>query len=44
MVYAAMVRKGARMTYTIGKVADMAHVSVRTLHYYDAIYLLNPSY
>src|SRR5664280_696963 len=44
MVYAAMVRKGARMTYTIGKVADMAHVSVRTLHYYDAIDLLNPSY
>jgi len=32
------------MTYTIGKVADMAHVSVRTLHYYDAINLLNPSY
>jgi DNA-binding transcriptional MerR regulator len=32
------------MTYTIGKVADMAHVSVRTLHYYDAIDLLNPSY
>jgi DNA-binding transcriptional MerR regulator len=44
MVYAAMVRKGARMTYTIGKVANMAHVSVRTLHYYDAIDLLNPSY
>lgn len=32
------------MTYTIGKVADMAHVSVRTLHHYDAIDLLNPSY
>jgi DNA-binding transcriptional MerR regulator len=32
------------MTYTIGKVADMAHVSVRTLQYYDAIDLLNPSY
>ena len=32
------------MTHTIGKVADMAHVSVRTLHYYDAIDLLNPSY
>jgi DNA-binding transcriptional MerR regulator len=44
MVYAAMVQKGARMTYTIGKVADMAHVSVRTLHHYDAIDLLNPSY
>jgi len=32
------------MTYTIGKVATMTHVSVRTLHYYDAIDLLNPSY
>ncbi len=32
------------MTYKIGKVAGMAHVSVRTLHYYDAIDLLNPSY
>jgi DNA-binding transcriptional MerR regulator len=32
------------MTYTISKVASMAHVSVRTLHYYDAIDLLNPSY
>ena len=32
------------MTYTIGKVAHMAHVSVRTLHYYDTIGLLNPSY
>ncbi|MHB8107107.1 MAG: MerR family transcriptional regulator [Candidatus Cryosericum sp.] len=32
------------MTYTIGKGADMAHVSERTLHYYDAIDLLNPSY
>jgi DNA-binding transcriptional MerR regulator len=32
------------MTYTIGKAADMAHVSVRTLHYYDAIGLLNASY
>jgi len=31
------------MTYTIGKVARIAHVSVRTLHYYDAIGLLNPS-
>lgn len=32
------------MTYTIGKVATMTHVSVRTLHYYDAIDLLNPSF
>ncbi|HWQ21122.1 MAG TPA: MerR family transcriptional regulator [Clostridia bacterium] len=32
------------MTYTIGKVTTMTHVSVRTLHYYDAIDLLNPSY
>ena len=27
MVYAAMILKGARMTYTIGKVTHMAHVS-----------------
>lgn len=32
------------MTCTIGKVATVAHVSVRTLHYYDAIDLLNPSF
>jgi len=32
------------MTHQDRKVADMAHVSVRTLHYYDAIDLLNPSY
>lgn len=32
------------MTYAIGKVAAMTHVSVRTLHYYDAIDLLNPSF
>lgn len=32
------------MTYTIGRVATMAHVSVRTLHYYDAIGLVHPSY
>jgi MerR family transcriptional regulator, thiopeptide resistance regulator len=32
------------MTHTIGKAANMGHVSVRTLHYYDAIGLLNPSY
>lgn len=37
-------RKGAEVTYTIGKVAGMAHVSVRTLHYYDAIDLVQPSY
>jgi DNA-binding transcriptional MerR regulator len=29
--------------YTVGKVADMAGVSVRTLHHYDEIGLLEPS-
>jgi len=32
------------MTYTIGKVAAMTHMSVRTLHYYDTIDLVHPSY
>ncbi len=31
------------MTYTIGTVAKLAHISVRTLHYYDATGLLSPS-
>jgi MerR family transcriptional regulator, thiopeptide resistance regulator len=30
-------------TYTIGELAELAHVSVRTLHHYDAIGLLSPS-
>ncbi len=29
--------------YTVGEVADLAHVSVRTLHHYDDIGLLTPS-
>jgi len=29
--------------YTVGEVADLAHVSVRTLHHYDAVGLLVPS-
>ena len=29
--------------YTVGEVADLAHVSVRTLHHYDAIGLLSPT-
>jgi DNA-binding transcriptional MerR regulator len=29
--------------YTVGEVASLAHVSVRTLHHYDAIGLLTPS-
>lgn len=32
------------MKYTIKKLADLAGVSVRTLHYYDEIGLLNPSF
>jgi DNA-binding transcriptional MerR regulator len=39
-----MAWKGADMTGTIGMVATMTHVSVRTLHYYDTIDLLNPSF
>jgi DNA-binding transcriptional MerR regulator len=35
--------KGANMTYTIGTVAKLAYVSVRTLHYYDETGLLSPS-
>jgi len=31
------------MAYTVGDVAKTAHVSVRTLHHYDEIGLLNPS-
>lgn len=31
------------MTYTVKKLADLANVSVRTLHYYDEIGLLKPA-
>jgi DNA-binding transcriptional MerR regulator len=31
------------MTYTVGEVAKLAHVSVRTLHHYDEMGLLQPS-
>ena len=31
------------MSYTVGEVARIAHVSVRTLHHYDEIGLLEPS-
>ncbi len=29
--------------YTVKQLSELAHVSVRTLHYYDEIGLLNPS-
>ena len=32
-----------KTTYTVGEVAKIAHVSVRTLHHYDEIGLLDPS-
>ncbi len=32
------------MSYTVNKLAKLAGISVRTLHYYDEIGLLNPSY
>ena len=31
------------MSYTVNKLAQIAHISVRTLHYYDEIGLLKPS-
>ncbi len=31
------------MAYTVGKVARLAHVSVRTLHHYDELGILEPS-
>src|SRR5688500_12194154 len=31
------------MSYTVGELAKLAHVSVRTLHHYDEIGLLSPS-
>lgn len=34
---------GNGQTYTVGELADLAHVSIRTLHHYDAIGLLSPS-
>jgi MerR family transcriptional regulator, thiopeptide resistance regulator len=34
---------GNGRTYTVGELAGLAHVSVRTLHHYDAIGLLQPS-
>jgi hypothetical protein len=30
-------------SYTVGQLADLAGVSVRTLHHYDAIGLLGPA-
>jgi MerR family transcriptional regulator, thiopeptide resistance regulator len=34
---------GIGRTYTVGELADLAHVTIRTLHHYDAIGLLSPS-
>jgi DNA-binding transcriptional MerR regulator len=31
------------MSYSVGKVADLAGIAVRTLHHYDEIGLLCPS-
>src|ERR687883_1381188 len=31
------------MSYSVGKVADLAGVTIRTLHHYDEIGLLSPS-
>jgi DNA-binding transcriptional MerR regulator len=41
---ATQTRSGSdRRAYTVGELADLARVSVRTLHHYDAIGLLAPS-
>lgn len=43
----AVLRKGGQgeaPMHTVGQVADMAGISVRTLHHYDAIGLLKPSH
>lgn len=34
---------GARVAYTVGEVASIAGVSVRTLHHYDSVGVLRPS-
>ena len=39
-----MTEKKPIHTYTIGELADLAGVSIRTLHYYDQIGLLKPSF
>lgn len=31
------------MSYKIGEVAKQAHISIKTLHHYDAIGLLSPT-
>jgi DNA-binding transcriptional MerR regulator len=41
MVYG--IREMSDRSYRVGEVARLAHVSVRTLHHYDAIGLLRPS-
>jgi DNA-binding transcriptional MerR regulator len=35
--------RGGDVSYTVGQVAALTHVSVRTLHHYDEIGLLSPS-
>jgi MerR family transcriptional regulator, thiopeptide resistance regulator len=35
--------RGRRVTYTVGEVAELAGVTVRTLHHYDELGLLPPS-
>jgi DNA-binding transcriptional MerR regulator len=36
-------RRGASAAYTVGAVARIAHISIRTLHHYDELGLLRPS-
>jgi DNA-binding transcriptional MerR regulator len=35
--------RNAERAYTVGELAELARVSIRTLHHYDAIGLLAPS-
>lgn len=37
------MRTGTKTTYTVGRLAELAGVTVRTLHHYDEIGLLSPS-
>lgn len=42
MIEATASQRDAAATYTVGELAELTHVSVRTLHHYDRIGLLRP--
>ena len=43
MVYDDRMSDGERIMYTVKQVAELANVTVRTLHHYDEIGLLRPT-